>query len=114
MLAEVLFGLERITHAEVNGVAVTVEPLAGPHPFVRSLPNGIMQFHAQIDPQEQEIQVQAKAQAPVCGDAVSQRISPESAVSQIISIEQPDVAGIQESRAIQLPEQREPVFHVGL
>ena len=73
-----------------------------------------MQFHAQIDPQEQEIQVQAKAQAPVCGDAVSQRIPPESAVSQIISIEQPDVAGIQESRAIQLPEQREPVFHVGL
>ena len=46
-----------------------------------------MQFHAQIDPQEQEIQVQAKAQAPVCGDAVSQRIPPEGGFFQVVSVE---------------------------
>ncbi len=74
-----------------------------------------MHFHTHVQPYQEEIEIQAQADSPVCGDALSQCLEIEhgSASCRIIIFQCPDISGISEYRSFKFPEHIEPVFQIG-
>ena len=70
--------LERITHTEVEGESVPVEPLFRSHPFVES--SRIVNLHTHVKSEKEESEIESESESPVGGNAFTAVVCAKGAV----------------------------------
>ena len=105
--------LERQTDGKVEGIVATELWMNNRIVLVTLLVGGIDGFHAQVETQDEEIEVETKSQAVTDGQLAGQVLETElSARLFVIFAQRPDVTGIDEEGSAELPEQLGAVLHV--
>ncbi len=94
----------------MKGEVLAFDPALGTDPAFTCRTAGFIDLGAQVDADQDEIQVDPDAQTPVSGNGVEGKGS--DIISQI-PCQIPDVSGIGKGGSLQFPEQRETVFQVG-
>ena len=68
---ELIRSLERVSYAQVDGVAIGFKPAFGAHPF-GAVEGGVAELEAHVEAEQDDAEVEAEAEAPVGGKAAGE------------------------------------------
>ena len=92
----------------MDGVIAASEPVRRLHPAVTRFAGRIVCPDAQVEPHEDDVEIQAEAETPVCGQVAGQAGEAAPGLQRITQV--PDIDDLGENGTVKLPEKREAKF----